>query len=164
LFREMRRKSRGLSAEAALALLESCEYGTLSTVGGDGWPYGVPVSHVVIGGKIYFHCAHEGQKTDNMLREPRVCFSVVGDIRAVYDDGFTTYYESAMVFGKAAVVSDESLKRRALLALCAKYLPDNIDKSSAGARAAADIEKDFPITAVYEITPEHITGKANAPK
>jgi len=41
---DMRRKDRALSEEEAQALLDRTEYGVLSTVGGDGRPYGVPLN------------------------------------------------------------------------------------------------------------------------
>ena len=59
---EMRRKDRKLDEQIAVSLLEHCEYAVLSTVDGDGNPYGVPISPVLEGKNLYFHCALEGRK------------------------------------------------------------------------------------------------------
>ena len=54
---EMRRKHRRLDRQTALSLLEQCEYAVVSTVNEDGTPYGIPVSPVLEGRNVYFHCA-----------------------------------------------------------------------------------------------------------
>jgi nitroimidazol reductase NimA-like FMN-containing flavoprotein (pyridoxamine 5'-phosphate oxidase superfamily) len=45
----IRRKDRALSEEEAFKILKAGEYGVLSTVGEDGYPYGVPVSYAYTG-------------------------------------------------------------------------------------------------------------------
>lgn len=54
---EMRRKEKMISQEEVMEVLETAEYGVLSTVSGDGIPYGTPVNFVFMDGAIYFHCA-----------------------------------------------------------------------------------------------------------
>lgn len=54
---KMRRKDRETTEERAYEILKNGEYGILSTIGEDGYPYGVPVNFAVEGNKIYFHCA-----------------------------------------------------------------------------------------------------------
>ena len=76
MFKEMRRKDRMLTKEELLDIMATAEYGVLSTVGEDGWPYGVPVNFVYNGGKIYFHAALTGQKLDNILFNNKVSFCV----------------------------------------------------------------------------------------
>lgn len=41
---EMRRKERLADLQTAERILENAEYGVLSTVGSDGFPYGVPLN------------------------------------------------------------------------------------------------------------------------
>ncbi len=48
-----RRKDREINSEVATELLNSAECGTLSTVGEDGQPYGLPISYVYKNGRIY---------------------------------------------------------------------------------------------------------------
>ena len=70
--KEMRRKDRAITEEDARALLNKAEYGVLSTVTEDGKPYGVPLNFCVIDCCLYFHCADEGQKIDNITQRRRI--------------------------------------------------------------------------------------------
>ena len=56
-FREMRRMDRKISDNQARELLKNNTYGVLSTIGVDGYPYGVPLNYVFFNDAIYFHCA-----------------------------------------------------------------------------------------------------------
>lgn len=158
MFREMRRKDRAILPKQAEICLESGEYGVLSTVGADGQPYATPLSFVMIGDALYFHCAQEGQKLDNIAFESRVCFCVVGRTQPVYEQNFSTYFESVIVYGKAGAVTEADEKASVLTALAKKYLPRHMDK------APGDIAKSLGRTAVYKITIEHMTGKAKRNK
>ena len=63
----MRRKDRECDEQTARQILANAESGVFSTVGEDGYPYGVPVNHVVEGDKIYFHCSFNvGHKQENL--------------------------------------------------------------------------------------------------
>ena len=79
--RKMRRKDRTITESEARSLLKKAEYGVLSTVASDGSPYGVPLNFCVIDDCIYFHCAVEGQKIDNIEHNKFVSFCVVGNIK-----------------------------------------------------------------------------------
>jgi nitroimidazol reductase NimA-like FMN-containing flavoprotein (pyridoxamine 5'-phosphate oxidase superfamily) len=155
----IRRKDRIMPEEDAWALLRGGEYGTLATVGADGQPYAVPVSYVVMDGRIYFHCARSGRKLEHIAFCPKVCFCVVGKTQPVYDNGFSTYYESAVVFGSAREVADtEPAWLESLLRLAEKYLPGHMDK------AEGSIAKAKQRTAVYAISIDRISGKAKRKK
>ncbi len=148
--KEMRRKDRQLTTEAALHILETGEYGILSTVGTDGIPYGVPVSYVCQNGIIYFHCAQGvGLKVENMLHQPKVCFTVVGATQ-VLPEKFSTRYESAIVFGTVREATD---KRTGLTLLQEKYSPAFPEEGK------QHIQSSYEKVAVYEITIEQLTGK-----
>lgn len=153
----MRRKDRQVDAAEAKRILAEAEYGILSTVCEDGAPYGVPLSFVVTGDAIYFHCAKAGRKPINIEADNRVCFTAVGATHPEFLDNFnfTTRYESAIAFGRARAVEDAQEKQKALYLLCEKYLPEFIDA------AEASIEKSLGVTAVYRIDIESISGKAN---
>ena len=76
-FREIRKRERALTEEEAREILARAEHGVLATVGTDGWPYAVPVNHVLSGGALYIHCALEGQKLENIAHEERACYCAV---------------------------------------------------------------------------------------
>lgn len=123
---EMRRKDRKLDEQVAVSLLEHCEYAVLSTIGEDGNPYGIPISPVLEGKNLYFHCALEGTKLQNIRNRPAVCVTCVGETRLV-PEKFTTEYQSAIAFGTASMVEDEEEKVRILYLLCQKYAASNLD-------------------------------------
>lgn len=152
--RKMRRKERKLSEEETLAVLQKCQYGVLSTVGPEGEPYGVPLSYVWLNGSVYFHAALKGHKVDNFRADKRVSFTVVGSTQPVYDNDFSTYYESVIVFGTVEEVKDEKERYAALFALVEKYLPDHADK------ADASIHSSGKATLVCAVRPGNISGKS----
>lgn len=153
MFAEMRRKDRQLSKEETMDLLSRAQYGTLSTAGSDGYPYCVPISYVLHNDKICFHCARGvGSKVRNIQENPKVCFTVVGDTE-ILPDRFSTKYESAVLFGEARESSGET-KRAILESFVGKY-------SKGFEEIGAEyIGKAFEKVAVYEISIDHITGKA----
>lgn len=148
----IRRKDRAMAEEGCMKVLSEAVYGTLSTVDEDGTPYGIPLSFVWHEKAVYFHCACEGHKIDNIARSPRVCFSAAAGVQAVYKGNFTTCYSSVVVIGTVRAVEGDE-KDDALKALCLKYLPEHSDKIE------RNIEASCAKTAVYAIVPELITGK-----
>ena len=139
---KMRRKDRETTEERAYEILKNGEYGILSTIGEDGYPYGVPVNFAVEGNKIYFHCApNSGLKLKN------VEYSRIDGAK------LTSKYESAVVFG--TIAKSVKNKNRGLELIVEKYAPEFIES---GKRC---IEKSGNMTGVYEITIEKITGKEN---
>ena len=157
-FREIRRKDRRISLEESREILNKGIYGVLATVGADGQPYAVPLSYVVRNDQIYFHCANTGRKIENLAANPQVSFVVVGRAEAVYNGHYTTYYESAMVFGQAREITDENEKYAAVYDLTEKYLPNDMGP------AEEYIKKLMKPVAIYAVTMEVITGKANKNK
>ena len=89
-------------------------------MGADGWPYGVPVNHVLCGDLLYLHCATEGHKLENIAVDERVSYCAVAGA-TVLPETLTTLYESAVVFGRAAVVTDPVEKRNALESLAVRF-------------------------------------------
>lgn len=148
----MRRKDRQLSEAETMALLEQGEYGVLGTVSADGQPYGVPLNYCCLDGAIFFHCALQGRKLNNIETEPRVCFCVVGRTR-LEPAAFSTKYESCLVEGVASEAFGEE-KRAALAGLIRKYAPDHITEGN------DYIERKSAGTTIIKITINAITGKA----
>ncbi|SHO48747.1 pyridoxamine 5'-phosphate oxidase family protein [Desulfopila aestuarii] len=126
----MRRKQCQVTdPEAITEILRRCTVGRLATIGIDGYPYITPVNYAFWGGSVYFHCARKGEKTDNILRDPKVCFEV--DIPLAYlDTHFEPtkpacqvhqFYHSVIIRGKAEIVEDLQEKVGALNALMASH-------------------------------------------
>lgn len=148
----MRRKDKAMPNSEMIGLLQHSEYGVLSTVDGSGQPYGVPLNYVMMNNCIYFHCALEGHKLDNLAANPRVSFCVVGRTNVLPAE-FSTEFESVVVFGHASVIDGEE-RYRALNGLIEKYSPDFI------AEGAAYIEKFDSRTCVVRVGIESMSGKS----
>lgn len=148
----MRRKDKELQGEAVMRLLHDGEYGILSTVDLQGQPYGVPLNFVYWQDGLYFHCALEGRKLDNLHANPRVSFCVVGHTRVLPEE-FNTEYESAIVFGTAReVLGDE--RHQALVKLVEKYSPEFVEEGH------SYIERYDSRTKVCRIDIQALSGKA----
>ena len=126
----------------------------LATVGADGWPYAVPVNHVLAGDVLYIHCATEGHKLENIAHEERVSFCAVAGAR-VLPASLSTLYESAIVFGRAAVVTDPTEKQRALELLAIRFC------GAVTPEAEKVIATSGSRTVVVRIRIERISGKAH---
>lgn len=148
----MRRKDRQISQSEALTLLEKGEFGVLSTVDGENRPYGVPINYCLLDDSIYFHCALEGKKIDNIQFQPVVSFCVVGHT-CLIPEKFSTKYESVIVWGEVEEVFAEE-KIRALKGLIKKYASEYEDKSQK--YIASYLDK----TRVFKIKIKEISGKA----
>jgi uncharacterized protein len=153
MFRELRRKKQRLPESETIAMLESCTSGVLALEGDADYPYAVPMSFAYEDGKLFFHSAGAGHKIDALGRHEKVSFCVIA-ADDVVQSTFTTHYRSAVVFGRARVVTDESEKRHALVCLAKKYSPDYLDE------ADREIERDWERVCVIELAIEHVTGKA----
>lgn len=152
--KEMRRKDRILKHASALSLLDTGEYGVLSTVGENDQPYGIPVNYTVIGHTIFIHSAPEGHKLDNVKTNNKVSFCVVGKTELL-PEKFAIKYKSVVVFGRASIVDDKN-KKNALISLVAKYSPEHMD---AGGRY---IDNLIDKTVVVQVSIDQITGKSRS--
>ncbi len=150
--KELRRKDRAITEEEAVALLNKAEYGVLSTVSENGKPYGVPLNFCIINHCIYFHCAVEGQKIDNIKQNKFVSFCAVGNTELL-PDKFGTKYESIIVSGEVEEVFDMN-KQKAMEGLLHKYSSEFFDKGIKYIEGLRDK------TRVFKITINTLTGKA----
>ena len=121
-FRPMRRRRQVLDPAQTEAILCRGTVGTLALLGDGGYPYAVPLSYVYHSGRIYFHCAKSGHKLDAIRVSDKASFCVI-DKNEIVPAEFTTYYRSAIVFGRARIVEDEAERMEAMRALAAKYSP-----------------------------------------
>ncbi len=153
----MRRKDKEKNIEFALEVVRDCEYATLATINANGTPYCIPISPVLTDGLIYFHCALEGLKLDNIAKNNNVCLSCVRHTKLI-PEKFTTEFESAVALGKCSLVNDNSEKIKALRAICQKYAKANMDEFDNA------IARSLDRTVVCKIHIEQITGKAKVYK
>ncbi|HID69651.1 MAG TPA: pyridoxamine 5'-phosphate oxidase family protein [Desulfobacterales bacterium] len=151
--KELRRKERAIPDEDAMAMLNEAEYGVLSTVDEKGKPYGVPLNFCVIDHCVYFHCAVEGHKIDNIRNNASVSFCVVGNAE-IAPEKFSTKYASVIVFGEAEEVFAAE-KQTGLEGLLRKYSAEFFDS---GLKYIEGLREK---TSVFRIRIEKLTGKAN---
>ncbi len=144
-------------------ILNSTNIGRMATIGRDGFPYITPVNFVAFRGNIYFHCALQGEKLDNIRRDPRVCFEV--DVPLAYMDmafdptrptcHLHQFYHCVIIRGTASVVEDTGRKVEALNALIRKHEPRTDFRP---------VDAETPqvkVCAVVEILPASITAKSD---
>ncbi|MDS0525402.1 pyridoxamine 5'-phosphate oxidase family protein [Clostridium sp. SHJSY1] len=152
MYKEMRRKDREIQIEEVKEILIKEQYGVLSTISKDEYPYGVPISYVYLDNAIYFHSANEGHKLDNIFNNDKVSFCVVGKT-CVLPDKFSTNYESVVIFGDANEVFDKE-KNKVLIEILKKYSPEHLEKGKVYIKNAGSKTK------VIKININHISGKA----
>ncbi len=144
-------------------ILGATNIGRLATVDVKGYPYITPVNFVFYSGRVYFHCAPEGEKLENLSRDPRVCFEV--DIPLAYlEVSFNPagnpcrthqFFHSVIIRGTARVIPDGELKTAALNALVAKH------EGNQSFPAVAPDSPGYRMCRVIEIIPERMTGKSD---
>ena len=133
--------------------MERCSYGVLAMTKPDGTPYAVPVNFAREGNYLYIHCAQAGEKTDCLNHQPQVCH-LCGRRRMGGPAGLTARYASAVMLGRVEELTDEADKVKALRLLCMRLAPEH-------PRSHGDFSECRGKTAVWRITVEQITGKAN---
>lgn len=152
-FREMRRNKQKLNEKETRAILERNTAGVLALLGDNQYPYAVPLSYVLDGDKMYFHSAPEGHKIDAVIDHPKASFCVI-DTDEVKSEEFTTYYRSAIAFGKVRVIQSDEEKREAILKLSQRYSPNE-----SAERTDQEINRSWNRLTMIEFTIEHLTGK-----
>jgi nitroimidazol reductase NimA-like FMN-containing flavoprotein (pyridoxamine 5'-phosphate oxidase superfamily) len=133
-------------------ILSRAEYGVLSLCD-DGKPYGVAVNFGYIPDALYIHCAPEGRKIDIIRTNPAAGFTAVGDtqlIRAEKACGWSSYYESVYIDGRAEIIEDTEGKIAGLNAIMRKY-------SGRDFEFGAD---DLKGIVIIRIDIDNMTGKA----
>jgi nitroimidazol reductase NimA-like FMN-containing flavoprotein (pyridoxamine 5'-phosphate oxidase superfamily) len=154
---QMRRKEREKEKAFAYKVIDKAEYGVLALVDENNGTYAIPLSFARLNDTIYIHSATEGKKLDLIRKNNSVSFTCVGDTQLLSSQ-FSTYYESAVLFGKASIVESNEEKQRALEAIAAKYSPTFTQE------ALAYIKENWERTTLIRIEIENISGKANLSK
>ena len=155
----MRRKDREVQGLDEISdILNRCDTVRIAFQG-DKYPYMVPVSFgaELVDGKVilYFHCARQGMKLEQLRANPLVC--VEGDIfirTETTDHEITTRYESVIGFGTCRIVEDVQEIKHGLKLLTEHY----------GYRDYSfDRCRNLEYLYVVRIVLDQITGKRNLP-
>ena len=154
---QMRRAEKLMPDDRARAVLEGGFCGRLAVIGGDGYPYCVPLLYVLMDGEVYVHNARTpGHLKSAVEDEARVCFEMdePGEIFPYgrFECDTSVAFKSVIVFGKARIVEDAAIKRRFFTALMGKYA------ASIGGRPKDSFPRIDQIT-LYAIAIERMTGK-----
>lgn len=152
MFRPMRRSRQELSEQETLEILARGTSGVLALAGDDGYPYAVPISYALDGGRLIFHCAKTGHKMDAINRCGKASFCVI-DRDDVVPEKFSTLYRSAIAFGRMRVLEGQEALE-AMEKLAVKYNPEDI-----GPGRAKEIEGSKGALCVLELCIEHLSGK-----
>lgn len=132
-------------------IVDRCKIAHLGVVN-DGKAYVVPMNYGYDDENIYFHCAHEGLKTDCIEKNNNVCLE--GDIfhRVEETNGdVTARYESFIATGKAYKLEGNDR----VYAL--KKILEHYNKTEFKVETCKSLDG----TAVYKIKIEDLTGKHN---
>jgi hypothetical protein len=160
----MRRKHCEInSREEIEKILERARIGRLATLGADGFPYITPVNYVWWNGAIYFHCAHQGEKIDNIRRSDKVCFEVdipLAYLGLDYDRGRPScqvhqFYHSVVIRGRAEVVADMEEKVASLNALVGVH-----EEGGDFARLTSET-REVGMCTVIAVRVESLSGKSD---
>lgn len=148
----MRRKDREMDQDFAYYVIDKAPFATMSMMRTDGSAYGIPISVVREGDHLYFHSAMEGEKIESIVNQNQVCISAVCRCRPV-PDKFTLEYESAVLFGKACLVTEKEEKIHGLSLLCERFAKQNMEHFQEA------IERSLGRTAVVRVDIISVTGK-----
>ena len=151
MFRKMRRFKQEVSKEQCIDILTNEPRGVLALLGDDDYPYALPMSHVYLDGKIYFHGAKKGYKNDAIKKHSKVSYCIL-DKGVKQENSWWYTFKSVIVFGKINIIHDRTEKIDKLTHLGNKFFPTPEETES-------EIRKLLDRTEVFEITIEHMSGK-----
>ncbi len=151
MFRKMRRKKQELPEEECIDILTKQPRGVLALIGDNDYPYAIPMSHVYVDGKIYFHGAKEGHKNDAVKNHSKASYCVIND-GVKKDDEWWYTFKSVIVFGNIKILTNENDKIEKLTHLGDKFFPTHDETID-------EISRLLDRTEVFELTIEHMSGK-----
>ncbi len=144
-----------MDPETFFPLLENGFFGVLSTVGADGYPYGIPLNYVFHEGAVFFHSAGEGKKLRNLAFSAKACFTVVPSA-SPWPETWSTRYQSIVLFGHVQQVPPE--QALGVLRLL-------VEKYASGTESDHLLEEELTKspTKVFQFVVHHASGKQNPP-
>lgn len=158
--RPVRRTDYVLSEEESWYVVKHTNNAVLGTADASGTPYAVPITPLVLDGKIYFHGTKdpESRKLLNLKQNPKVSIVWVGT-DPLKEDEFTVKYVSAMIAGRARRIEDPA----EMQAVFEKYT-QRFAGSQSVEKQQETIKGSIGAVALWEVTVEKISGKAKAKK
>lgn len=151
MFRKMRRAKQELSKEECISILVNEPRGVLALLGDYDYPYALPMSHVYVDGKIYFHGAKKGHKLDAIKNHSKASYCVM-DQGVKEPDSWWYTFKSVIVFGQIRTLTDNQDKIHKLTCLGDKFFPTHEE-------TVDEINRLLDKTEVFELSIEHISGK-----
>jgi len=153
MFRKMIAVKKAIPVEECLELLKTAPRGILSVTGDDGWPYGMPMNfwYNEEDGKIYFHSAKRGHRTDSLLWDSRASFCVL-DEGTVLEGDWAPTIRSVIAFGRIEYLEDKEKALELVRKLSYKYTSDEAFIDEEIRRFASGFR-------LFSMTVEHLTGK-----
>ena len=152
----MRRHKQELKKQDCIDILTNEPRGVLALLGDENYPYALPMSHVYINGKIYFHGAQTGHKKDAVEKCNKASYCVIE--KGVKNEGEWWYtFRSVIVFGRIRTLSDKNEKIEKLRKLGNKFFPTQEETEN-------EIKRLIDKTEVFELTIEHMSGKITVEK
>lgn len=156
MFRRMRRHKQELKKQDCIDILTNEPRGVLALLGDKNYPYALPMSHVYINGKIYFHGAQTGHKKDAVEKCNKASYCVIE--KGVKNEGEWWYtFRSVIVFGRIRTLSGKNEKIEKLRKLGNKFFPTQEETEN-------EIKRLIDKTEVFELTIEHMSGKITVEK
>ncbi|MDO5571623.1 MAG: pyridoxamine 5'-phosphate oxidase family protein [Bacteroidales bacterium] len=150
----IRRQDRLLAEEDAIVLLKNGEYGVLSLITPEGFPYALPINFVWNNNNsIYLHCAPEGRKLNCIKHNDSGCFTIVGSTNVI-SRKFTTSYSSIVIQVKAVINLSKDEKMDALKLFISKYSPNDVELG------LKYTEKSFHRTEIIRLDILEMSGKS----
>lgn len=150
--RKLRRFKQLLPEEDSIGILLRGTYAVWAVDGDEGYPYAVPVNYVYCPERhaVYIHSARQGHKVDAIRRNPRCSLCVVNRDEVVPAE-FTSYFRSAIAFGRACEVTDADETMETLRMLAGKYSP--------GIDPTAEIDRHLKAVLVVRVDLDSVSGK-----
>lgn len=153
MFRELSRKSKGLTKEECISILKEEKRGVLSVLGDNGYPYGMPMNHYYNedDGALYFHQGHGGHRLDALNKSDKVSFCVINK-GAKNENTWAETFKSVIVFGKIEVIDDLEAIEEVATKLSRKFTNDE-------EYIRKEIDCFAKKTLLLKLNIEHVSGK-----
>lgn len=127
-----RMKTHMMTKEKIEDLLNRTTTCSIATLNADGTPYVTPMHHIFHNGYIYMHGLPKGTKIDNIKANPRVSITAYEMDSLLLDPkgnacDTNTKYQSVIISGMAAIITEVEYKREILMEIVKKYTPQLSD-------------------------------------
>lgn len=127
-----RMKTHMMTKEKIEDLLNRTTTCSIATLNADGTPYVTPMHHIFHNGYIYMHGLPKGTKIDNIKANPRVSITAYEMDSLLLDPkgnvcDTNTKYQSVIISGVAAIITEVDYKREILMEIVKKYTPQLSD-------------------------------------